>query len=342
MKNWKCWDEAWKEEHQKRTSTDITKLCKFGIAPLDDAFVAIAKNDLVVIGADAGVGKTEMALHIARHNILEGKKVALFCLEGGYEEAISRMKWRDLCDLYYKNYTHLHIDLDFRKWFLNTLSAEDFHHLDDLDNALLNINKEKYLKNLMLYAGENLDVDIFISSLLDFHKDKSEFLSVAKASPFELDLIIIDHLQYFSLTKAESEISEITNILRTVKNITDNYGVPVILISHLRKRTRDRGIPDQEDFYGSSNIPKIASAAITITPCSKKDDLKNNIYPTFFRVAKSRIGVKPNYAFLVNFYLTTRSYMPKYQIYKIDSIKNSISGKPLEKPEIPSWAKGAV
>lgn len=342
MKNWKCWDEAWKEEHQRRTSADISKLCSFGIAPLDDAFAAIAKNDLIVIGADAGVGKTEMALQIARHNVLAGKRVALYCLEGGHEEAISRMKWRDLCDEYYKKHTHLHINLDFRKWFLNTLSSEDFNFLDDLDNKLLNINQEKYQKNLMLYSGRGLDVETFISSLLDFHTIKSEFSSIAKTSPFELDLIVIDHLQYFSLTKAESEISEITNILKTVKDITDNYGVPTILISHLRKRMKDRGIPDQEDFYGSSNIPKIASAAITITPCFAKYDLKNNIYPTFFRVAKSRIGVKPNYAFLINFYLTTRSYMPKYQIFKIDSIKNSISSKPLEKSEIPAWAKGAV
>jgi len=105
----------------------------------------------------------------------------------------------------------------------------------------------------------------------------------------------------------------------------------------LAQEGKDRGLPDQEDFYGSSNIPKIATTAITITPDTKDDNLATNIFPTFFRIVKSRVGLRPNYAMRCNYNLNTRSYEDKYQVYKLDSLGNILPE--LTQAELPKWAK---
>jgi replicative DNA helicase len=331
--DWLTWEQAYREEEENRLNIDVKKLCHYGIPALDDPLMAIAKNELVVIGADTGTGKSELVLHIARHNAKNGKKVALFYLEGGHLEAIQRMKWRDICDLYFKQrQEHEFIEMDYRKWMFNQL---DKKRLTELSAQVYEKYKEKYQDNLYLFPVKNdFKIDNFLSALLDFHT-----LNFSKngENKFHIDLVIIDHLQYFSLDKDENEISEITKILRQVKDITDWGNLPIILVSHLRKKGKDRGLPGVEDFYGSSNIPKIATTAITIAPDTKEDNLHENIFPTYFRIVKSRIGVRPNYAMLCNFDLTQRKYNDEYKMVKLDNMGNILPELTLN--QLPKWKK---
>ena len=155
----------------------------------------------------------------------------------------------------------------------------------------------------------------------------------------DVDLIIIDHLQYFTLTNPKNELQEMTEILKTVKEITDLHQIPVILVSHLRKKDKDRGLPGQEDFYGTSNIAKIASQAITITPSFNEQDALTHRYPTFFRFAKSRTGLKPNYAVMAHFNAKIGQYEPGYEIFKL---KGSFpEDSPLERHLWPNWARSS-
>ena len=106
MTDFKSYKDAFIEEAEFRGDTDIEKLCTYGVTPLDDAMLAINRNELIVLGASSGSGKTELALQISRNNAMRGKKVAHYNLEGGYLEGIQRMKWRDICDLYFKEYKY--------------------------------------------------------------------------------------------------------------------------------------------------------------------------------------------------------------------------------------------
>lgn len=337
-KNWISLGEAFKRETNIRENIDISKLCSFGIKPLDDAFIRICKNDLIVIGADTGRGKSTMALQIAKTNIKNDKKVALFYLEGGYEEAISQMKWQDIAKEYYKNHFSAGINMDYRDWKLN-INKNSL--LQAIECKIWEEYKEKYKDNLYFYnSKEGLTVDTLISSLLGFHKLVPTDNNKGVTTKVDLDLIIIDHLQYFSLTKSESEIFEITEILRTVRNITNIHNIPVVLISHLRKKARDRGLPDQEDFYGSSNIPKIATIAITIATDIEDDSFYTGLYPTYIRVVKSRLGIRSNYVFAINFDLRRRAYEDTYKMYRVDNHGNiQDKDKPLTEDEKPKWAR---
>jgi len=331
---WKSIQDAFIKETENRLSIDVTKLCGYGIKPLDAALTCIGKNELIVIGADSGVGKTELALTIASYNAKKGKRVCLYSLEGGYLEAISRIKWRDITNLYYSDekYYGLGIDMNYKKWALNMLNHPV---LTEIHNSIWEKYKESYKNNLFIYSqNTGLNFEDFFASIIEFHKLENIFTSTGF---FDLDLIIIDHLQYFTLTQKENEISEMTNILKEVKKITEMYKIPVILISHLRKKNKDRGIPDQEDFYGTSNIPKISNTSIVIASATDKDNLSKNVFPTYFRVVKSRVGIRPNYAMLVDFDLNTRSYKENYEIYKLDSYGN-VKEEPLSTEELPKWA----
>jgi replicative DNA helicase len=90
--DWISWKDAFKQENERRLNTKADDLCGYGIKPLDDSLFRIAQNELVVIGADSGMGKSELGLNIARYNAKKGKVGAVFYLEGGHFEAMARIK----------------------------------------------------------------------------------------------------------------------------------------------------------------------------------------------------------------------------------------------------------
>jgi len=328
------WKEVFKEESESRLNLDINKLCKYGIKPLDDALKCIMPNELVVIGADSGVGKSELGLHIALTNAKQNKTVALYFLEGGHIEAMARMKWRDVARKYYNKHSHSGIEMDYSLWRTNQI--RDLL-IQSIESEVYEEYQNELKDNLFIYpVSEGFTLNNLTSSLLDFHSLETAFSGI-DPNGFNLDLIVIDHLQYFSLTEKETEIEAITNILKAVNQITNNYKIPVVLISHLRKKGKDRGLPDQEDFYGSSNIPKISSTSIVISPDSASENFNDNVYYSFFRIVKSRVGVRSSLAMRLKFDLKTRSYCDEYELYRIG--KNGLINKsPLADSEKPKWA----
>ena len=329
--DWLLWDKAFQLETEYRKDIDPNRLCSYGIQVLDDALFRIGPNELVVIGAETGQGKSDLALSVARHNAIQGKRVAIYFLEGGWQEAMQRLKWWDIAEKFYSDNYKPFIEMDFKRWIYNAEINKTY--LLQLESAVYEEWKQRYKENLYIFpTTREFTIDRFLASLHDFHA-----LNEAK---LDLDLLVIDHLQYFSLALEENEITAITNILREVKQIADYFRIPIILVSHLRKRGRKAGLPNHEDFYGSGNIAKIATTAIIIHPASKGDCLAHNIYPTYFLIPKCRTGVRPNYAYLVDFDLNKRSYSDRYQIYRINDL-GFAAPKPMQGDEIPRWAKGA-
>ena len=336
------WKNSFNSETEERLAINESKICKFGIGHLDDALYGILRNDLVVIGADSGAGKSEIGISMAQENVKRGKKVMLYFLEGGDVEAMARMKWRDICKIYFKSYTEAGIDIDYRKWRMNLYDKKETEILTAIEREV-KFNYDKMFKdNLHIYKiSGGFNVENLLTSLISFYNfEKAVGFNEAVAG-FNLDLIIIDHLQYFDLNGGESEIQATTKILKEVKKITTMYNIPVVLISHLRKKSKERGLPDQEDFYGSSNIPKISSLAITIAPDKENYDLVNGIYPTYFRIVKSRTGIPSNFAIKCNFYASNREYENKYSLHRVNSL-GFVKPEQMSYGECPEWAKGNI
>lgn len=326
--------DALKTERTNRLNFNPSRACHFGIKCLDDALPYIIPNELVVIGADSGIGKSEMAVQIAKHNAANGKNVYLFYLEGGEEEAIRRMKWIDILGIYYKNYKSFGLEMSYAKWVTNNLKSPI---IDQIEDELPDIYEKLYGNRLHIYTRTNqINADAVYNTLMNFWSGEQ----FNKKIMFNVDLIIIDHLHYFNLEEnvRGTEATQITSILKKIKEIPDFHNIPVILFSHLRKKSRDRGMPDQEDFHGSSNIPKIASTAVIISPSASETSNATNIYPTFFRIVKSRYGIKANYCMRTDFNLNERSYGKDYELYGVDSF-GKLTDEPIPKYNWPKWAK---
>lgn len=314
------WYDSWEAERLEREAITPESICTFGIKALDDILIGMLKKDFIAIGADSGAGKSELCLKIATHNALRNKKVIVFFLEGGDIEAIARIKWDLMRERYYsKNYTG--IDFDYRKWRMNLIK-------DPLVRAIetdcMNIFKEKIQNNLKLHQ------DPKGISITGFIKEIDQFLNK------NTDLILIDHLQYFNLHQPKEEMTEQSQILKKVNEICHVNNIPVILISHLRKKDKERGLPNQEDFYGTSNIPKMSSLSITISSENSEDGI---IYPTYFRFVKTRTKISPNFALRSDFNIITGKYSEEYYCYTLYNDK--LSENPLTIDKLPRFARNA-
>lgn len=327
-----CWDK----EKEARAKINPKNICTFGIKPLDDAFTGILPNDLIVIGADSGLGKSQLCLDIALHNALNAKKVALYFIEGGAEEAMARIKWKLMCNVYYEKYK-TGVEMDYRKWRMNLIENKEFIHKLEIE-ALQQyaIKLEGYL---YLYSFEKGFTIADLTNSLSWFLTKESFIIHPEQPMFDIDLIIIDHLQYFTLTDPKNELKEMSDILVKVKEITNFDNIPVILVSHLRKKDKERGLPSQEDFYGTSNIAKISSASITISSASDKTDFSDGLFPTFFRIVKSRVKIPSNLALLCNFDIKTQKYSEEYDVFRL--VMDKPANEPLLNHHKPNWAKKA-
>jgi replicative DNA helicase len=310
------------KERVDREAIDPKTICTFGIRPLDEALYGILRNDLIVIGADSGSGKSELCLDIALHNARNGKKVVLYFIEGGASEAMSRIKWKLMCQRFFAE-KRTGIYLDYRKWRMNMHDQPEV--MASLEEEACDIIEDTIDGNLFFY---DFDKTFTIEHLIE------SFRLVGYS-----DLIVVDHLQYFDISEPRSELKEMSDILKRLKDIANFEQIPVILVSHLRKKDKDRGLPSQEDFYGTSNIAKISSVSITISSEGKQvEDFALNIYPTWFRIVKSRTKVSSNLGMLCNFELTNQRYAQEYDVWRLF---NGIPTKVLSDSEKPRWAKSA-
>lgn len=335
------YQDTFKAETDYRANIKFDDLCTYGIKPLDDSLLAIARNELIVIAASSGYGKSEAAIQVSEHNAMNGKRVALYGLEGGSREVIQRMKWKRICEIYYREYSDEHIELDYRAWVLNKVREP---LLTKIEAQVYVELTDKIGKNLYLYDNPaGLNCKSFCQSLQNLEGLRADLtldhaIRKSMRGMVNLDLIVIDHLHYFSIDKDENEIAEITEILKTVKIITEEMQIPVILVAHLRKLPRGHGIPDKEDIYGTSNIHKIANTCIIIAPDHEKDNTADGLYPTYFRIAKSRQGLRPNILMQATFDIHSRSYQDKYDLYRCFA-NGEVGSEPIPYNELPSWAR---
>ncbi len=173
---------------------------------------------------------------------------------------------------------------------------------------MVEIFKRKY-KNLKIYSREeSLNIQLFESHL--------EMISDSA------DLVIIDHLHYFDF-QSRDEYSAINDTMKKLKALQDRFRVPIVLVSHLRKKDKLRVFPDQNDFHGSSNIVKQADTVIVLAHVEPQDDEGNGQYEkqvmtekyqTGIRVCKSRTGFPTRLLGLVDFDMKTREYAADYKL----------------------------
>ena len=228
--------EAWDRLDMLHNSKDELRGVPTGFKDLDEKLSGLQKSDLIILAARPSMGKTALALDIARqaavnHNI----PVGIFSLEMGSQQLVDRM---------------LAAESQVDAWKLRTgrLSTdEEFQKIrDSLDK----------LAKAPIFIDDQPSNNI-ISMRSAARRLKSEH---------GIGLIIVDYLQLMTTTKSyDSMVNQVTEISRSLKSLAREIDVPVLALSQLSRAVEQRGgKPRLSDLRDSGSIEQDADAVLFI------------------------------------------------------------------------------
>lgn len=181
-----------------------------GFIGLDKITTGLHEDNLIILAARPAMGKTALALNIAKHvAVIENKPAVIFSLEMGAEDLIERM-----------------------------VASEGMVPAYHLKTGNLSTDEWKRL----VQAQNNLyDAPIFVDDTAGIRI--SEIRSNARKLAQEmggLGVIIIDYLQLITGSKRENRQQIVSEISRELKILAKDLRVPVIALSQLSRAVEQR------------------------------------------------------------------------------------------------------
>lgn len=188
---------------------DITGLSS-GYRALDKMTAGFHADELIILAARPGVGKTAFALNIAQNiGTNTDETIAIFSLEMGAEQLVNRM-----------------------------LCAEGLIDASRLRTGQL---EEEEFSKLVVAMASLSTANIFIDDTPGIRV--AEIRAKARRLKQEqgnLGLIIIDYLQLIEGSGRESRQQEVSEISRQLKKLAKELDVPVIALSQLSRSVESR------------------------------------------------------------------------------------------------------
>ncbi len=235
-----------------------------GFTQLDHKTSGLQGSDMIILAARPSMGKTALALNIARNAAVDGNvPVAIFSLEMSKESLSERM----LC-------AEARVDSGrLRGGFLN---PEDWNRITEAASAL---------SEAPIYIDDSPDISA--TSI----RTKSRRLKMDK----DLGLIIIDYLQLMKgRAGTERRDLEISEISRSLKLLAKELNVPVIALSQLNRKLEERSDkrPQLSDLRESGALEQDADVVAFIyrDEVYNKDENNPNRGTAELIVAKQRNG----------------------------------------------------
>lgn len=290
---------------------------------LDDALRCIFPNDLILLGALTGAGKTELARWIAASNARAGKRVHYLALEAEPFEIERRTKFAVLAGLVGRAGVKVPGGFNYPDWYCGRLEP----YVKHLDEEADRIVAHDFQTLSTFYRGS------------DFGHDDIKRLFLAIKD--QTDLIVLDHLHYVDVDD-ENENRGFKRTMKMIRDVSLGIGRPVLLVAHIRKLDKRYKtlVPSIDDVHGSSDIAKICTRAILVAPSSKQS-LEGSSCAltgagTFFAIPKDRVGGALQPIALCDFDTRLRKYGETYTLgYQ------SRSGDKFEPMafDAPAWAR---
>ena len=226
-----------------------------GFNDLDNILGGLQKSDLVILAARPSLGKTSMAMDIARHVALKEKvPVGIFSLE---------MSKHDIVDRFLAS--EANVDL----WKLRTGRLSD----EGVDNDFVRIQEAMSVLS---------EAPIFIDDAPSPTVLQMRTMGRRLQSEHGLGLIVVDYLQLIQPTNpSDSMVHQVTEISRSLKALARELECPVLALSQLSRAVESR--PDQRprlaDLRESGSIEQDADVVMFIyrEDKTKKDSPRPNI-----------------------------------------------------------------
>ena len=299
---------------------------------LDDRLRGILPHDLVIVTARTGVGKTEVALDIAKRSSMSGKRVAYFALEAEPLELERRTKYKWLVGEAYRRKLPYVDALNFTDWIMGKCE----HVIGELD-AEADAWFAQHFSTLKTYYKEGQSARG--ARRFDVDKMATEMVQIARS----VDLIVLDHLHYVDARENETEFKAQSRIAHTLRDIALDVGKPVIAVAHVRKSppgslNSRTIIPDEEAIHGHSDLSKITTQIVALAPARFIEPPKWYLAPTLIAVVKDRRSGRDGLAALTYFDTRYRTYAQRYTLGRLTD--GDTKWEALKPADIPGWARG--
>jgi len=224
--------EAWERLEKLHTDGQGMRGIPTGFLDLDNKTSGLQKSDLIILAARPSMGKTSLALDIARQTaVTHNTPVGIFSLEMSSQQLVDRM---------------LSAQANVDAWKMRTgkLSRQD--DFEAIREALDKLNK----------------APIFIDDQPGNNILKMRSIARRLKADHGLGLIIVDYLQLMvpSSTKgSDNLVQQVTEISRSLKNLARELDVPVLALSQLSRAVEQRGgRPRLSDLRDSGSIEQDA------------------------------------------------------------------------------------
>lgn len=212
-----------------------------GFTELDNLLGGLQKSDLIILAARPSVGKTALAMDIARNAAVRYKKsVGVFSLEMSKDQLVDRL-------------ISAEAGVDMWKMRTGRLSeaGEDFPRIGHAMSEL---------------AESNIFIDDFANTNVMELRTKARRLQMEHG----LDLIVLDYLQLMegsgSRQSSENRVQEIAEISRALKGLARELNVPVLALSQLSRAVEQTkpAIPKLSHLRESGSIEQDADVVMFI------------------------------------------------------------------------------
>ena len=234
-----------------------------GIIDLDNVTAGFRKSDLIVIAGRPSMGKTALALSVARNAALESKvPTAIFSLEMSSDQLAQRL-----------------------------LSSEA--RIDGQKARTGRLQPARW-KDITIASGKLADAPLFIDdtpalSILDL-RSRARRLKREE----NIELLIVDYLQLMQgPRRSENRQQEISSITQSLKALAKELDIPVIALSQLSRAVESRTDkrPVLSDLRESGAIEQDADVVIFLYRPFVYDDKKvDQKGLAYLIVAKQRSG----------------------------------------------------
>ena len=238
-----------------------------GYEKIDTALSGLHPADLIILAARPSVGKTALALDIARRSAVKHKtSIGIFSLEMSTSQLIERL---------------LAAESNLDAWRMRTgkiKSQKDFSTLNEAADRL---------SGLSIFIDDRSDMSTFT------------IRSTARRMKREhnIQMLIIDYLQLITpheRHKNDSMVQHITEVSRTLKQIARELSVPVLALSQLSRDVEKReGKPRLSDLRDSGSIEQDADVVMFLhrrTDQIYEGESETAPIPTDLMIEKHRNG----------------------------------------------------
>lgn len=180
-----------------------------GLVGLDRMINGLNKQEMIVVAARPGQGKTTLANNIAINVAKKNKYVAIFNLEMSKEQIFEKIL---------SNVSMV----ECSKISNGSLSKEDYLRLGKGENTLVGLSD-----NMKVY-DRTLRIDSILAKAKKLKKQG------------KLDVLIIDYLQLVEGDKKQSREQEVSSISRKLKQLSKELNISVIALSQLSRAPEQR------------------------------------------------------------------------------------------------------